>query len=123
MSWFRNRNFLIEGSFDFCDAVQNMMIQDHLGYISLFPAIPDDWKDERTAFKNFRLLGGGFADAAYDGKKTAEFAIRSDRERVYRVKNNFGKDVLYFSNGQKIICKQGEVFELAVQGQVSLLKK
>ena len=45
----------------------------------------------------------------------------STPKKVYKVKNNFGTDTLRFSNGQKIVCKQGEVFELTVDGEVKLL--
>ena len=118
-STFHYRPFTLESSFGFCDALQEMLLQEHQGYIHLFPAIPQKW--ERVSFKNLRSYGGILVSAEKEGDKIKSFTLTSKTERIVCVYNNFGREVLYFSNGQKVICKTGEKFLLQLKGKTQLL--
>ena len=113
------RPFTLESSFGFCDALQEMLLQEHQGYIDLFPAIPEKWK--KASFQNLRSYGGVLVSAqTQDGAVTA-FSVRSEKPITVAVKNSFGKEELRFSDGQTVRCKAGEIFTIFVDGKVDLL--
>ncbi len=107
------RPFTLEASFAYCDAVQATLLEDYKGYIELFPALPEEWRKGKVEFK--RLLTGGCEVSAslYYGQ-IAHLKLSSKIARTVKMKNVFGKQELHFSNGQKISCPLGEVFELNV---------
>ena len=45
-STFHYRRFTLEALFGFCDALQEMLLQEYRGYLHLFPAIPKQWENE-----------------------------------------------------------------------------
>ena len=47
------RPFTLESLFGYCDALQEMLLQEHQGYLDVFPAIPQDWAQFNVSFKNF----------------------------------------------------------------------
>ena len=47
---FHYRPFTLEGLFGFCDALHEMLRQDHNGCIELFPAIPEEWRNRTVSF-------------------------------------------------------------------------
>ena len=55
---FHYRPFTLESSFGFCDALHEMLLQDHTGEVELFPAVPDEWKKGAIEFRNLRSRGG-----------------------------------------------------------------
>lgn len=57
-TWFHYRPFTLESLFGFCDALHEMLLQDHQGCIELFPAIPDEWRKRGVSFKSLRSRGG-----------------------------------------------------------------
>ena len=44
------RPFTLESAFGYCDALQEMLLQEHQGYIHVFPAVPMDWKKQKISF-------------------------------------------------------------------------
>lgn len=88
-SSFHYRPFTLEASFGFCDALQETLLQDHQGYIHLFPALSEDEKRKSVSFRKFRSYGGVIVSAAAErGKlKSAEFTVKK-RTQV-RLKNTF----------------------------------
>lgn len=120
------RPFTLEASFGFCDALQEMLLQEHEGYISLFPAVPDDWREKKQiSFNRFRSYGGILVSAKMRGGKVTEFSLTANAgaapAAVVKVKNVFGKEKLEFSSGQVINCAEGDVFELKFEGTVKLI--
>lgn len=57
-TWFHYRPFTLESLYGFCDALHEMLLQDHQGFMELFSAIPDEWRNRGVAFKNLRSRGG-----------------------------------------------------------------
>lgn len=111
-STFHYRPFTLEASFGFCDALQEMLLQEHLGYIHLFPAVPNEWENREIGFENLRSYGGVLVSAKAKCGVISEFSLNANRALKVKIKNVFGKTELNFSNGQKIICDLGEIFEL-----------
>ena len=76
---FHYRPFTLESSFGFCDALHEMLLQDHMGYINLFPAIPEEWKRREISFDRLRSQGGVLVSAVRDPHGVKEIRIFSER--------------------------------------------
>ncbi len=113
VSNFHYRPFTLESNYVFCAALQEMLVQDHDGYLHLFPCIPDDWQGEEISFDRF-LSRGCLLSAKWKEGSAVFFEIRSNIPRVVPVKNVFGRKTLQFSNGQVVDCPEGEIFNLNV---------
>ncbi len=84
-STFHYRPFTLESSFGFCDALHEMLLQDHMGYIHLFPAIPDEWKCREISFNRLRSRGGVLVSAVRDYDGVREVRLTAEREQKVRI--------------------------------------
>ena len=75
------RPFTLESSFGFCDALHEMLLQDHQGFIELFPAIPDEWKVRTVEFKNLRSRGGILISATLKNGEIEKLVVKSPAAR------------------------------------------
>lgn len=76
------RPFTLESLFGFADALHEMLLQDHQGFIELFPAIPDEWKRGPVEFKNLRSRGGLLVSATLKRGELSLLTIKSPSERT-----------------------------------------
>ena len=97
-TWFHYRPFTLESLFGFCDSLHEMLLQDHMGVIELFAAIPDEWKEKTTEFKNLRSRGGLLVSAKLEKGEITKLSVRSPaekqveiNEKVYDLKKGFNK--------------------------------
>ena len=97
-TWFHYRPFTLESLFGFCDALHEMLLQDHQGYIELFPAIPDEWKSRGVAFKSLRSCGGLLISATLKNGEINSLEIKSPSARkviingkTYNLKRGYNK--------------------------------
>lgn len=125
-SIFHYRPFTLESSFGFCDALHEMLLQDHMGYIHLFPAIPDEWKDREIFFTDLRSRGGVLVSSVHntDGLCTARF--RSERKQTVRLKNTFGDDTAFMTIGdtQTVLKAEDGMFTFTLlAGAVAVIRK
>ena len=90
------RPFTLESSFGFCDALHEMLLQDHQGFVELFPAIPDDWKKRTVSFKNLRSRGGILISATLKNGKISSLTIKSPSKRIVK-----------FADGKTINIRRG----------------
>ncbi len=102
------RPFTLESLFGYCDALQELLLQDHQGYIHLFPAIPDEWKKETLSFTNWRTYGGAEISATYQNGKTVGAELRLPRKMTLRIKNTFGAECLKLTRGDVTLFAQDE---------------
>ena len=121
VSLFHYRPFTLDANYMFCDALQEMLVQDDRGYLILFPCIPNEWKDKEMNFKNFLCRGGIYVSATCKNAKVVGLTIKSKAPKAVRIKNDFGADTVRFSDGQTVNCKQGDIFEIMVNGEVALI--
>lgn len=122
-STFHYRPFTLESSFGFCDALQEMLLQEHQGYIRLFPAVPDEWRKRGVSFDRLRSYGGVLVSACYADGKVTRFRLETTETRTVSVRNDFGRTHLCFSDGQEINCPIGERFTIRVNGTIEYLSK
>lgn len=90
------RPFTLESLFGFADALHEMLLQDHQGFIELFPAIPDEWKNGTVEFKNLRSRGGLLVSATLKRGKLSLLTIKSPSERTVE-----------FADGKTVSLRRG----------------
>lgn len=76
---FHYRPFTLEALFGFCDALQEMLLQDHTGKIELFAAIPEEWKKREISFKNLRSRGGLLISATAKNGEIVKLTIAAQK--------------------------------------------
>jgi alpha-L-fucosidase 2 len=87
------RPFTLESLFGYCDALQEMLLQDHQGYLDIFPAVPQEWM-KKLSFKKLRSYGGVLVSAkALNGQiEQVELVLPCDME--IKIKNTFNTSTL-----------------------------
>lgn len=93
---FHYRPFTLEGLFGFCDALHEMLLQDHTGSIELFPAIPEEWRKRTVSFEKLRSRGGMTVSAKARNSEITGLSITSPEPREIVV------------NGRAYCLKKGE---------------
>jgi alpha-L-fucosidase 2 len=122
---FHYRPFTLESSFGYCDALQEMLLQEHQGYLHLFPAIPDDWTDRTVSFTDLRSYGGVLVSANAVKGKTASVTLTLPKAREIKLKNTFGADEITLKVGKKktvLRAEDGYFTFTAKRGTVQLYK-
>ena len=120
------RPFTLESLFGYCDALQEMLMQEHEGYLHLFPVMPDAWKTEKITFKRLRSYGGVEVSATCRFGKTTGAGLRLPRKMTVKIKNTFGVDVLIVRRGKdafECIAKDGFFYVEGTRGTLTLTPK
>ncbi|MBZ5858956.1 glycoside hydrolase family 95 protein [Flavihumibacter profundi] len=71
------RPFTLEGNFAFASGLQEMLLQSYAGYISIFPAIPPEWKT--VSFDHLRAEGAFLVSAEMKGGEISRIKIYSEK--------------------------------------------
>lgn len=53
-----------------------MLLQSENGILDLFPAIPDEWRDKKVAFENFRAEKGLLVSAEWESGELTALTLR-----------------------------------------------
>lgn len=91
-----------------------MLLQEHQGYIHVFPAIPDDWK-KNVSFKRLRSDQGVLVSATLKDGKTQKVVLESKRNVNVQLVNSFNGNVLIVKHGkteEEMTVKQGAKISL-----------
>ncbi len=79
-TWFHYRPFTLESLYGFCDALHEMLLQDHTGKVELFPAIPEEWRSKRVEFKDLRSRGGILISARLENGKITRLTVKAEKK-------------------------------------------
>ena len=87
------RPFTLEGNFAAAQGVQEMLLQNRHGRITVFPAVPAGWKD--VSFRSLRTEGGFLVSADRRGGKVVHIQVIGERGgRCHFVSPTGGKDIV-----------------------------
>lgn len=111
---FHYRPFTLESSFGWCDALHEMLMQDHQGYVHLFPAIPFEWKDKKLSFKKLRSVGGVLISATLQANALQNVTFETQQPQTVRLKNTFGVGQVCVDDGltKRVAVDTDGYFEL-----------
>ncbi len=104
------RPFTMEGSYAFCDSIHEMLMQDHMGYLHLFPATPIDWEEKEIGFTNLRTVGGVLVSARTKDNKIYGVKFTTKKDRSIKLKNVFNSDQITLKTKEgaiKVLDKDG----------------
>jgi len=73
---FTYRPFTLEGNFAFAQGVHELLIQSHKGYIEIFPAVPNSWKD--VSFTTLRTEGAFLVSASKENGVIDQIKITAE---------------------------------------------
>lgn len=122
-STFHYRPFTLESSFGYCDALQEMLMQEHQGYLHVFPAIPDTWKKRKISFEHFRSYDGVLVSAIAEDGFLKELSLEIPKTMDLRIKNTFAEDrvMLEDDTSSRLVTAQEGYLELSLlAGKVTL---
>ena len=102
------RPFTLESSFGFCDALQEMLLQEHQGYLHVFPAIPNEWKTRKISFKNLRSYNGVLVSAELKAGALTRITIVAQKQTKIRIKNTFNTVKVCVKNGDGYVTVQDD---------------
>lgn len=116
------RPFTLESLFGYCEALQEMLLQEHQGYIHLFPALPFEWQEKKISFTKWRSYGGLLVSAEREKGKTKQIELIFPRTMEIKIKNTLGVSEIWIANGAsqtKIADKDG-FFTVKSEGKEKL---
>jgi hypothetical protein len=97
------RPFTLEGNFAAAAGIQEMLLQSHRGFVEVFPAIPESWKE--ASFTTLRSQGAFLISADLSGGKVILVQVLSEKGETLRMISPFtGKQLLFeTSPGETIV--------------------
>jgi len=96
-SSFTYRPFTLEGNFAFAQGVHELLLQTRNGYIEIFPAVPDGWKN--VSFKTLRTEGAFLVSAERVGGIASEVEVTAEKGGKLSMKMPF--KTFFITNLQK----------------------
>lgn len=85
-STFHYRPFTLEANMYAADALQEMLFGMREGVIRLFPAVPEAWKRQKMAFRNFRGENACLVSAQWDPGKGCDVTVTVPEERYLTIR-------------------------------------
>ena len=120
-SRFKYRPFTLESLYAFCDAIQEMLLQNHQGYLHLFPALPSDWK-KKVSFRHLRAYGGILVSAKAEDGALTRLTLENGVAQSIRIKNTFADAVLVVRTSEDertVSVNRDDIFEIYHDGRTT----
>lgn len=107
--WDVHPPFQIDGNFGATAGITEMLLQSHEGYVSLLPAIPDEWKN--ISFKGLKARGNFTVSCEYRDKITnCEIKSEAGGKLVLRYEGISDITVTEKESGCKVTAKCDNLF-------------
>jgi len=93
--WAVHPPFQIDANFGYAAAVSEMLVQSHMGYIHLLPALPKAWLE--GSIRGFRVRGGYELDLEWKDGQLTKAALHGISNKPGKVQVRSGKDTCTFA--------------------------
>lgn len=107
--WDTHAPFQIDGNFGGTSGITEMLMQSHMGFIHLLPALPDAW--EEGSIKGICAKGGFDVDITWSEGKLVEVTVTSKSGE--RCNLRYGNETLSFGTKKgksyKVVLKDGKL--------------
>jgi alpha-L-fucosidase 2 len=115
------RPFTLEGNFAFAQGIHELLLQSRKGYLQVFPAIPDSWRN--VSFSNLRGEGAFLISAEKKNGATRSVSVKAEKASLLKIKLPFTN---WKMEGSKVETKSADregIVSLAMQkGQAIIFK-
>ncbi|MCO5947539.1 glycoside hydrolase family 95 protein [Mucilaginibacter flavidus] len=120
LSKFTYRPFTLEGNFAFASGLQEMLLQSYAGFIEVFPAVTDSWKD--ISFKTLRAEGAFLVSAKKLGGQVDEVKIMSENGGSTKFKLPFKTFIVRSKKGVRVVSNKAGYLKLAfkTKGEITI---
>ena len=105
--WDTHAPFQIDGNFGGTAGITEMLIQSHMGFIHILPALPDAW--EEGTFNGVRAKGGFEIDLTWKDGKPVEIIVKSTQGGKCNLR--YGNETLSFGT------KKGKTYKVTLVGE------
>lgn len=122
VSWWHSRQFTLEANMCAANAVQEMLLQDVSGIITVFPAVPKAW-EPFAEFCDFRVTGGVLVSAKMENGRLRCASFTAEHARRIVLGNRFSFPIrLKTEAGEREFPPESEIaFELSGGASAELL--
>ena len=86
---FTYRPFTLEGNFAFAQGVHELLLQSYKGYLEIFPAVPNSWKN--ISFQSLRTEGAFLVSADKTAGVVTKVSIYSEKGGLLHIRLPFNK--------------------------------
>lgn len=93
------RPFTLEGNFAAASALQEMLLQSEKGIVRLFPALPQQWQNQRLSFRRFRAEGGVLVSAQRRCGRVETLTLEQGAGKTLRLAKDPSLEALAQSSG------------------------
>ena len=107
---FTYRPFTLEGNFAFAQGVHELLIQSHQGYVEVFPAVPDSWKE--VSFRTLKTEGGFLVSAQRQEGKLKELKVRATVAGRFLLKKSVNMGSFKSSGPAKIVERKDGLLQV-----------
>lgn len=83
--------FQLDGNMGFVSAVTEMLVQSHLGYIHLLPALPDCW--QTGSFRGLRVRGGATIDLVWQDRRITDCQMTITADGTFSLRPPEGQQI------------------------------
>jgi len=93
--------FTLEANFSFVTSLEDMMLRNYYKKITIFPAVPNYFKENKTSFTNLRTCGDHQVSATIENYKVT-FTIKMSKEDELEIYNNFKDNPVFIVDGTEM---------------------
>lgn len=112
-STFTYRPFTLEGNFAYAAGLQEMLLQSYAGFIEIFPAVPEQWKD--ISFETLRTEGAFLVSAKKVNGEITGVKIESEKGGKALLKIPFKKWKVISEKGLLKTEQKQEILALTLE--------
>ena len=109
----------LEANVGYVRALCDMCLRETCGVITVFPAIPEEFKAKGASFRDLRISGDGKVSALYDGGALS-FKIVLKKPKTVKLYNNFKDFPILVVDGSVCECAQrkGEIITVKAEKEI-----